>query len=196
MLLTALPGWGAATTVQTTFLTTLSGSNQTYSVPSTFVSNVSVEVVSSGGGGFDESTTDGSGNGDFGGGGSGGYAIKSGVTMVAGGTVTYGLSVSSAVYFGGSSLAASSVGILNGSGAGGTHQGASGASTAGAKGDTTTGGTAGTADSSIGGSAPPAAAISASSGSGLTNAGYGQNGTAATYPGQGFIKIINIVTVP
>ncbi len=200
--LSAVPAFiPVATQTVTTYLTGTSGSNQTYNVPATFVSNVSVEVVSAGGNGINEQTDGcGNGNGDQASGGTGGYAIKSGVTMVAGGTQTYrlraagaGSGSTNACWFGGTTLSGSVVGIE--CGANGVNGGdGAGASTTGGKGDTVTGGSTTAHDAGQG--APPAAAQTARSGSGVTTAGDGggTSGGAGSGGGQAIIKIVNILT--
>ncbi len=174
----------------TTFLTTTSASDQTYSVPAAFISNTSVEVVSAGG--------DGYWNGSLGTvGGSGGYALKNAVSMTPGGTKTFrlrahgvGTGAAAACWFGATSLAGSVVGIES---AGNASDGVNGtgAVTTGGTGDTVT---AGNDPVSSAGVDPPAAAQTARTGSGVESAGFGGGyEVGLAHVGvQGIIKIINL----
>ena len=113
-------------------ITTTSGSNQTWTVPSDWNSaSNKVEVIASGGGGS---------NGANGNGGCGGsYATKSNISLTGGGSATYFLNVGGAgaaagagaagtaggdAWFNGTTLAGSSVGAKGG--AGGNNSGATG----------------------------------------------------------------------
>lgn len=130
-------GGGLTKTVE--FITTTSASNQTYNVAADFnVSDNYIGVVSHAGNSSSALINTRGG----GGGGGGGFADKSNLSLTPGGTTTYrlraanaGTTDGAACWFGGTSLAGSSVGIRGGSQAASTANGAAGASITNAVGD-------------------------------------------------------------
>lgn len=179
------------------YLTGTLNGTQVWNVPADWNNNAnSVEVVSAGGDGSDE-TTDccGNGRGDDAGGGSGGYARAANITLTAGGTTSYqlrdhGAGSGTACWFGGTTLALSKAGIENGGNASGGSSG-SGASTAGGVGSTLTAGNGGGGQNS-GYTAPPSAAGTAASGSGVPAAGYG--GQANAGGGDAGVQGVIVIT--
>lgn len=116
------------------FLTSPTGSNQTYNVPSDWnSSNNTVEVIGAGGGGAKSNTSGGA----AGGGGGGAYSKQTNISLTPGGTATYRIGSGGAVqtssgtagnaggdtWFNGATLGASSVGAKGGGGGPGTSNG-------------------------------------------------------------------------
>lgn len=165
--LIGLSAGGVALVTSVIFLTSTSGSNQTWGVLADWnVANNRVDCVSHGGNGgagdtFNPETNE-EDNPQGGGGGGGGFARRANLNLTPSGSATFhleaggvGTNTTEATWLGGSSLALSSVGIRgasNGSNAaGGAGGGGNGASTTNAVGDTTRAGGNGASGDSDGG---------------------------------------------
>lgn len=183
----------------TSFLTSPTGSNQTYNVPSDWnSSNNSIETIGAGGGG-------GGGASAYGGGGGGGaYSKITNLSLTPGGTATYQIGTGGAAstaggdtWFNGTTLGGSSVGAKGG-GLGGTANPSPSGGTGGASGSgvgttknsggdgssTTSKGGGGGGAAGPNGNGTSASANSANGGSGDTGSG-GAGGTGGASPTAG-----------
>jgi len=161
--------------VITTFLTTPTGSTDTYNVPTTWSLNNFVDVIGGGGSGADTGANPPAQTAK-GGGGGGAFSRETAINLVRGGTATFQVAaIAGDGWFNGANLAASSVGAKGGNNSTGSSPGDGGQTTGGIGSLKRPGGSGGTGinDSSGGAGGGGAAGFDASGGIGLDRKGGG-----------------------